>query len=74
MAWKLYVEHRVRPPVQFYETKPHPNKQSALNRALAIYRNPGWNLKVLRIEGPYGERIEAGEIGAWCERAAASSR
>jgi hypothetical protein len=48
--------------------------RKALSRALAIYRNPGWDLKVLRIEGPYGERMEAGEIDARCERAAASDR
>jgi hypothetical protein len=34
----------------FYETKPHPGRESALNQALAIYRNPGWGLKVLFIE------------------------
>jgi hypothetical protein len=34
----------------FYETKPHPDRESALNRAHAIYRNPGWGLKVLFIE------------------------
>lgn len=70
MAWKLYVEHRVKPPVQFYETKPHPNKESALNRAFAIYRNPGWGLKVLYIEQANGMRMHAPEIGVWCERTA----
>ena len=70
MAWKLYVEHKVRPPVQFYEKKPHPNKESALNRAFAIYRNPAWGLKVLYIEGANGMRMYAPEIAAWCERAA----
>jgi hypothetical protein len=29
VAWKLYVEHKLKPPVRFYETKPHPNKASA---------------------------------------------
>ena len=57
VAWKLYVEHKVKPPVQFYETKPHANKESALNRALAIYRNPGWGLKVLYIEQANGMRM-----------------
>jgi hypothetical protein len=70
VAWKLYVEHKVKPPVQFYETKPHPNKESALNRAFAIYRNPAWGLKVLYIEGANGMRMYATEIAAWCERAA----
>jgi hypothetical protein len=41
-----------------------------LKRALAIYRNPGWRLNVLFIEGSNGERIEAAEIKDWCERAA----
>jgi hypothetical protein len=70
VVWKLYIEHAVKPPVQFYETKPHPNKASALKRALAIYRNPAWGLKVLFIEGSNGERMEAAEIKTWCERAA----
>ena len=70
MAWKLYVEHKVSPPVQFFETKPHLNKESALNRALGIYRNPGWGLRVLYIEGADGLRMYAAEIAAWCERAA----
>ena len=68
MVWKLYVEHEVKPPVRFYEKKPHPNKESALKRALAIYRNPGWGLHVLYIEGANGERMEAAEVKAWCER------
>jgi len=70
VAWKLYVEHKVKPPVRFYETKRHPNKESALKRALAIYRNPGWGLNVRFIEGTNGERMEAVEISAWCERTA----
>ena len=49
VAWKLYVEHKLKPPVRFYETKRHPSKASALKRALAIYRNPGWRLNVLFI-------------------------
>jgi hypothetical protein len=64
------VEHNVSPPVRFYETKPHLARESALNRALAIYRNPGWGLKVLFIEQANGMRMEATEISAWCERAA----
>jgi hypothetical protein len=67
---ELYVEHKVKPPVQFYETKPHPTKASALKRALAIYRNAGWGPRVLFIERTNSERIEATEINAWCERAA----
>ena len=70
VRWKLYLEHRAEPPVRFYETKLHPNKASALKRALAIYRNPAWGLKVLFIEGSNGERMEAAEIKTWCERAA----
>jgi hypothetical protein len=69
VAWKLYVEHKQKPPVRFYETKPHPTKTSALKRALAIYRNAGWGLHVLFIERTNGERLEAAEINAWCERA-----
>ena len=42
VAWKLYVEHKLKPPVRYYETKRHPNKASALKRAPAIYRNAGW--------------------------------
>ena len=72
MAWKLYVEHKVKPPVRFYEKKPHPNKESALKRALAIHRNPGWGLDVLFLEGANGERMEAPEIKSWCERNAAA--
>jgi hypothetical protein len=69
VGWKLYVEHKLKPPVRFYETKRHPNKASALKRALAIYRNPLWRLNVLFIEGSNGERMEAAEISDWCERA-----
>jgi hypothetical protein len=61
VGWKLYVEHKLKPPVRFYETKRHPNKASALSRALAIYRNPRWRLNVLFIEGSNGERLEAAE-------------
>ena len=69
--WRLFVElTKVRPPAQFYEAKRHPSKGSALKRALAIYRNPRWTLKVLWIEGPNGEHVGAEEIRAWCERAA----
>ena len=53
-----------------YETKPHHNKESALNRALAIYRHPSWSVKLLFIEGANGMRMDAIEIAAWCERAA----
>jgi hypothetical protein len=69
VAWKLYVEHKLKPPVRFYESKRHPNKASALKRALAIYQNPGWRLNVLFIEGSNGERLVAAEINDWCERA-----
>jgi hypothetical protein len=68
VIWKLYVEREVKPPVRFYEKKSHPNKESALERALANYRNPGWGLHVLHIEGANGERMEASEVKAWCER------
>jgi hypothetical protein len=54
--------------VQFYETKRHLNKASALKRALAIHRHQGWRLRVLFAEGTSGERIEAAEINDWCER------
>ena len=74
VVWKLYVEHAVKPPVQFFETKPHPNKASALKRCLAIYRNPGWGLQVLFIQATNGERMEASEIKTWCERAAATEQ
>jgi hypothetical protein len=47
----------------------HPNKLSALKKALAIYLNPAWELSILFITGPNGERMEAAEIIAWCERA-----
>ena len=69
MRWKLYLEHKAEPPVRFYETKLHPNKPSALRRALAIHRNPGSGLRVLSIEGTNGERMEAAEVNAWCDRA-----
>lgn len=69
VTWKLYVEHKLKPVVQFYEKRPHPNMASALKRALSIYRNPAWRLKVLFIEGSNGERMEAAEINDWCERA-----
>jgi hypothetical protein len=71
VTWKLNVEHKLKPPVRFYETKPHPTKASALKRALAIYRNAGWGLRVLFIEGTNGERIEAAEINDWCKRSPA---
>jgi len=32
VTWKLNVEHKLKPPVRFYETKPHPTKASALKR------------------------------------------
>jgi hypothetical protein len=50
--------------------KSHSDKESALNRALAIYRNPAWGLKVLYIEQANGMRMYATVIAAWCERAA----
>jgi hypothetical protein len=62
--WKLYVEHMASPPVQFYETTLYSDMESALNRAFAIYRNPGWRLKVLFIEAVNGMRIETAEITA----------
>lgn len=67
VTWKLNVEHKLKPPVPFYETKRHSTKASALKRALAIYRNAGWGLRVLFIEGTNGERIEAAEINDWCK-------
>ena len=66
---KLFVEHERKPVVQFFETKRHPSYQDALKRALAIYRHPGWHLRVLYIEGSNGERIEGADIDEWCERA-----
>jgi hypothetical protein len=69
VAWRLYVEHELKPRVQFYETKRHLNKASAFKRALAIHRHHGWRLRVLFVEGTSGERIEAAEINDWCERA-----
>ena len=68
MEWKLYAEHKIRPAVPFMESK-HPNKLGALKKALAIYLNPAWELSILFITGPNGERMEAPEIIAWCERA-----
>jgi hypothetical protein len=35
VAWELYIEHKLKPPVHFYETKGHPNKASALKRTEA---------------------------------------
>ena len=58
----------VSPPVQFYETKLHSDMESALNRAFAIYRNPGWHLKVLFIEAVNGMPIETAEITAFGHR------
>jgi len=69
LTWKLFVENKLKPPVQFYETKRHPTYREALKRALAIYRHPGWRLRVLYIEASNGERIEAADIDEWCERA-----
>ena len=44
--------------------------RQALSRGpFAIYRNTGWGLEVLFIEGANGERVEVAEINAWCERA-----
>jgi hypothetical protein len=64
-VWKLFVElTKVRPLARYYETKRHPNKASALRRALAIYMNPRWRLTVLWIEGPNGERMRADRRGA----------
>ena len=36
VAWKLYVEHKLKPPVRYYETKRHPNKASALKRGMQV--------------------------------------
>jgi hypothetical protein len=69
VRWKLCLEHKAEPPVRFFETKLHPDKPSALRRALAIHRNPGSGLRVLFIEGTNGERMEAAEVSAWCVRA-----
>ena len=68
----LYVEHGVNPSVKYYEKKRHHSEDSALKRALWIYRNPGWGIKFLSIDGTNGKRMAAGEIEAWCEHAAAS--
>ena len=44
--------------------------RQALSRGpFAIYRNTGWGLEVLFIEGVNGERVEVAEINTWCERA-----
>jgi hypothetical protein len=44
--------------------------RQALSRGpFAIYRNTGWGLEVLFIEGVNGERVEVAEINALCERA-----
>jgi hypothetical protein len=41
-VWTLYVEHGVNPSVKYYEKKRHHSEDSALKRALWIYRNPAW--------------------------------
>ena len=71
-VWTLYVEHGVNPSVKYYEKKRHHSEDSALKRALWIFRNPGWGIKFLSIDGTNGKRMAVGEIEAWCEHAAAS--
>ena len=65
-AWRLYVEHELKPRVQFYETKRHLNKASALKRALAIHRHQGWRLRVLFAEGraASASRLQRSTTGA----------
>jgi UDP-N-acetylmuramyl tripeptide synthase len=63
---------RSQPVSEVLREKRHHSEDSALKRALWIYRNPSWGIKVLSIEGTNGKRMAAGEIEAWCEHAAAS--
>ncbi len=74
VKWKLYTrDEDRRPPVVGPEIKQHDLKTDALEEAWQLMHSPirQPHTKVLYIEGPNGERIEAGEIEAWCKDRAA---
>jgi len=74
VKWKLYTrDEDRRPPVVGPEIKQHDLKTDALEEAWQLMYGPTRqpHTKVLYIEGPNGERIEAGEIEAWCKDRAA---
>jgi len=68
MKWKLYTrDENPNPPVGGFEPKQHDSKDDALEAAWQMLYGPTGNrhLKILYIEEPDGNRIEAAEIHAW---------
>jgi hypothetical protein len=68
MKWKLYTrDENPSPPVGGFEPKQHDSKDDALEAAWQMLYGPTGNrhLKILYIEEPDGNRIEAAEIHAW---------
>jgi hypothetical protein len=68
MKWKLYAsDENVRPPADGPHTEQYDSKDDALEAAWQMIYGPTGNrhLKILYIEEPDGNRIEAAEIRAW---------
>jgi hypothetical protein len=68
MKWKLYTrDENPSPPGEGFEPKQHDSKDDALEAAWQMQYGPTGNrhLKILYIEEPDGNRIEAAEIHAW---------
>jgi hypothetical protein len=69
MKWKLWTRYEnISPPDEGSEQ--FDSEGAARERACYIFRRQS-HVKILRIEGPNGERIEAAEILAWCKERAA---
>jgi hypothetical protein len=69
VKWKLHIrDEAVRPPVEWSEQ--YDSKDTALERACELIRQQP-HVKVLDIEGPNGEPIDAAGIEAWCKTRAA---
>jgi hypothetical protein len=67
-GWKIWTrDENVSPPTEAFENTEYDLKEDALKAAWQLTYSPTVDLliKVLRIEGPDGERIEPEEIAAW---------
>jgi hypothetical protein len=67
-GWKIWTrDENVSPPTEALENTEYDLKEDALKAAWQLTYSPTVDLliKVLRIEGPDGERIELEEIAAW---------
>lgn len=63
MSWKLYTsDTNVAPPLVSHQ--PYTTREEALRAACDVTAT---RVQVLHIEGPARERMEADEIGKWCQ-------